>query len=99
MNIYDLPQLPLTEELVTNLLKNKNVRVERIISAGQTTDWYDQDETEFVILLQGNASLEFENKEVSLKQGETILINAHEKHRVSYTSSEPPCIWLCIFTK
>lgn len=99
MNIYNLPQLPLTEELITTLLENKNVRVERIISTGQTSDWYDQDEAEFVILLQGSATLEFLDKEVSLKAGDTILIKAHEKHRVSYTSSNPPCIWLCIFTK
>lgn len=99
MNIYDLPQLPLSEELITTLLENKNVRVERIISTGQTSDWYDQAEEEFVILVQGNAVLEFLDREVSLKTGETILIKAHEKHRVSYTSAEPACIWLCVFIK
>lgn len=97
MNIYDLPQLPLNEELSTTLLKDKNIRVERIISTGQTSAWYDQDETEFVILLQGKARLEFLDKEISLKAGDTILIKAHEKHRVSYTSSNPPCIWVCIY--
>ena len=97
MNIYDLPQLPLNEELITTLLKDKNIRVERIISTGQTSAWYDQDEREFVILIQGNAVLEFLDKEISLKAGDTILIKAHEKHRVSYTSSNPPCIWVCIY--
>lgn len=98
MNIFNLPTLPLTHELMTVLENNKNVRIEQIISTGQTSDWYDQDETEFVVLLNGNAELEFENdKTVSLEKGDTLLIHPHQKHRVVYTSTEPPCIWLCVF--
>ena len=55
MNIFDLPNLPLQEELTTILAKGQNVRIERIISTGQTSDWYDQDEAEFVVLLNGKA--------------------------------------------
>ena len=61
MNIYELPPLPLTEEVTTILTENENIRIERIISAEQLYDWYDQDETEFVILLDGNAVIEYEN--------------------------------------
>ena len=99
MNIYDLPQLPLSEELTTILAQNGNVRIERIVSTGQTSDWYDQSETEFVVLLQGEAKIEFENKTVTMSKGDTLVIQPHERHRVTYTSSEPPCIWLCVFTK
>ena len=98
MNIFDLPNLPLSEELTTVLAKSGNVRIERIISAGQIFDWYDQDETEFVALLTGNATLEFENGEtISMSKGDTCIIKPHERHRVSYTSTEPPCVWLCVF--
>ena len=98
MNIYNLPELPLPEELTTVLAENGNVRIERIISTGQATDWYDQTETEFVVLLEGNAVIEFENKKsVALSKGDTLLIQPHERHRVSHTSSEPPCVWLCVF--
>ncbi|MCL1859379.1 MAG: cupin domain-containing protein [Oscillospiraceae bacterium] len=98
MNIYEMPPLPLTEEVMTILTENENIRIERIISAGQVSDWYDQDETEFVILLEGNAVIEYENsKTVSMSKGDTLLINPHERHKVSYTSSEPLCVWLCVF--
>lgn len=36
-------------------------------------------------------------KEIKLKKGDTFLIKAHQKHRVIYTSQNPPCIWLCYF--
>jgi len=56
MNIFDLPEFPLAEELITILAETPNVRIERIISVGQvSTDWYDQTETEFAALLEGNA--------------------------------------------
>jgi len=97
MNIFDLSGLPLTNEMTTILIENKNVRIERIISTGQISGWYDQDETEFVVLCDGNAELEFENNRVALARGDSLLIPPHQKHRVVYTSSEPPCIWLCIF--
>ena len=98
MNIYEMPTLPLTEEVTTILTENENIRIERIISTGQVSDWYDQDETEFIILLEGNAVIEFENnKTVTMSKGDTVSIKPHERHRVSYTSSDPPCVWLCMF--
>ena len=98
MNLFALPPLPLQEELTTVLAENGGVRIERIISTGQVSDWYDQDETEFVSLLEGNAVIAFENdRVVAMSKGDTVLIQKHERHRVSYTSSEPPCVWLCVF--
>ena len=98
MNIFDLPQIPLPEELTTILATDGNVRIERIISTGQSSDWYDQAETEFVVLLEGNAVIEFENgRSARLSKGDALLIKPHERHRVSYTSIESPCVWLCVF--
>ena len=98
MNIFDLPALPLPEELTTVLTENDNVRIERIVSTGQTSDWYDQPETEFVVLLEGSAVVEYESgRSITLMKGDTLLIEPHKRHRVSYTSNEPPCIWLCVF--
>jgi len=98
MNIFDLPPLPLPNELTTILAKSVNVRIERIVSTGQTSGWYDQAETEFVALLEGNAIIEYLNdKTVTLSKGDTLLIQPHESHKVSYTSTEPPCVWLCVF--
>jgi len=98
MNIFEPPDLPLSNELITILYEGGNARVERIISTGQVSDWYDQPETEFVVLLQGSAVIEYGNgKTAALSKGDSLLLKPHERHRVSYTSNDPPCIWLCVF--
>ncbi|AWW27643.1 cupin domain-containing protein [Acetobacterium sp. KB-1] len=98
MNIYKLPGLPSDDEEVAILAQNDRVRIERIISTGQQSNWYDQEETEYVILLEGRAQLSFgENQTITLEKGDTLLIPPHQKHRVAYTSTDPPCIWLCVF--
>lgn len=97
-NDIDLPHG--NEEVFDSLCKAKNVHVERIISNGQTTPpgkWYEPERYEWVILLQGNASLEMEEgKIVHLSKGDHLLIPAGQKHRVSYTSTKPFCIWLAV---
>jgi cupin 2 domain-containing protein len=98
MNLFDLPAFPLPEELTTVLVENGAIRIERIISAGQVSGWYDQDEAEFVALLDGNAVIEYENgKAAAMSKGDSVLIKPHERHRVAYTSCDPPCVWLCVF--
>ena len=102
-NIFDLHAVDFSnnEEIIEILTLGKNIRVERIISTGQTTPdgfWYDQDEHEFVMVLQGEAKILFEDdKEQLFKTGDYINIPAHLRHRVTYTSSEPVCVWLAIF--
>ncbi|HHY83226.1 MAG TPA: cupin domain-containing protein [Clostridiales bacterium] len=99
-NLFELPSLPLSEEHITVLLQNEAIRIERIVSTGQTSGWYDQDEHEFVVLLQGEAELTWDDASTTrLTAGDTIIIPRHKRHMVSYTSSEPPCIWLCVFWK
>lgn len=98
MNIFDFPQIPISSEVSEILIKNENVTIERIVSCGNTTDWYDQTENEFVILLQGKAIIEYETGEkINIKKGDTVYLPAHLKHRVAYTSKKPPCIWICMF--
>jgi len=98
MNIYEMPGFPINDELISILEQNDRVRIERIISTGQQSDWYDQEETEFLVLLEGKAQLVFaDDQTITLEKGDTLLIRPHQKHRVSYTSAEPPCIWLCVF--
>ena len=91
------------EELVDVLVQGKNVRIERIVSTGHRSPddfWYDQDEHEWVIVLKGEGKLLFENSEdVHLKPGDHLLIPAHRKHRVEWTSSDEPTIWLAVFYK
>ena len=99
-NIFDLPSSLPDEELFEPLVSANNILIERIISTGQTTppgEWYDQDKDEWVILLQGEALLSYaDGSEIKLTAGDYLFIPAHQKHRVEYTSSEPPCIWLAV---
>ena len=98
MNIYEMPEFPINDEVISVLTQNDRIRIERIISTGQQSDWYDQEEGEFVILLEGRAQLVFEGKRmITMEKGDTLQIPPHQKHRVAYTSTEPPCIWLCVF--
>ena len=49
------------------------------------------------MLIQGEAIIEYENKNQELRAGDTVIIKKNEKHRVSYTSENPCCIWICVF--
>ena len=104
MNLYENIPDPQPEEQVDLLLNRPQCRVERIVSWGQTTPsnaWYDQEEEEWIVLLQGEASLLIEKdgavEEVRLTQGDLLVLEKHQRHRVTYTSADPPCIWLCWF--
>ena len=72
--------------------------VERIVSYGHTTpegEWYDQERDEWVVVLEGEAKLSFEDgREVFLCRGDHVVIHRHVRHRVVHTSS--PCIWLAV---
>lgn len=99
MNIYSIPKAS-SEEIFTELLKTPNIKIEQIVSYGQSSPegfWYDQAENEWVVVLEGAAKIEFEDKMVELKKGEYLNILAHQKHRVAYTTN--PTIWLAVFYK
>ena len=99
--LFCLPgDIPLHEWSET-LLERKDVRVERIVSTGQSSPenfWYDQAEDEWVSLLQGTAALQWEDGSLTeLVAGDFLLIPLGKKHRVARTSTDPACIWLAIF--
>jgi cupin 2 domain-containing protein len=99
-NLFSLPKNPTGEEIFEPLLEGRNVRVERIVSSGQSTPegvWMDQELDEWVALLQGRGVVGYENGvTVELGPGDWIFIPAHTRHRVESTSPEPPCIWLAV---
>ncbi len=98
-NIFAEISGPLPEELCSTLLQAANVRIERIVSYGQASPegfWYDQDQHEWVIVLRGAARLRFEDRLVEMGPGNYINIPAHRKHRVEWTASEEPTVWLAV---
>lgn len=99
-NLFELPEPLPREELFETLQTFPLGKLERIISHGQTTpagEWYDQEQAEWLVLLQGEACLSYaDGSETHLKSGDSLLIPPHRRHRVSYTSTVPPCIWLAL---
>jgi cupin 2 domain-containing protein len=92
----------LREELVETLIQNKHVRIERIVTTGQASPegfWYDQHETEWVVVLKGEARLLFEGDDqpTHLKPGDHVTIPAHRRHRVEWTTPNEPTVWLAVF--
>jgi cupin 2 domain-containing protein len=99
--LADLPQ-HLAGERVDLLLRGRNLRVERIVSTGHASPadfWYDQAQAEWVVLLQGSASLQLagESQPRRLEAGDSLLIPAGCRHRVEWTSDVMPTVWLAIF--
>jgi cupin 2 domain-containing protein len=96
-----LPLTALTEEVTATLLAMPNLRIERIVSTGQTSPenyWYDQDWDEWVILLRGRARLFFEGEAEarSLESGDYVNIPAHRRHRVVWTDPGQVTLWLAV---
>ena len=87
-NLYtDLREAP--EEVFETLVSSDCVRIERIVSDGHASPegfWYDQVESEWVLLLKGSAVLRIDGKDepVFLKPGDWIDIPAHARHRVEW---------------
>ena len=95
---------PAPEEFLEILASGKSdtFRIERIVSHGHVSPpdfWYNQDEWEFVVVLQGNAELEFSDGKFAINVGDWLIIPEHVRHRVTFTSSEPDCVWLAVFGK
>ena len=84
------------------MLTDHDLRIERIVSHGQASPpgyWYDQDEEEWVMLLEGEATLRFEQGEqlLRLAPGMHVHIPAHVQHRVEWTAPDKRTVWLAVF--
>lgn len=97
--LTDLPDASM-EEAFTSLVDRPGVRIERIVSMGQTTPAdapYDQPHDEWVLLVAGEAHLWIEEQgEQALVPGDAVLIGARVRHRVTWTSIRPPAVWLAV---
>lgn len=96
-NIFDLIPANLEAEVSERLAEGNGIKIERIISSGQRSDWYDQDNNEWVMLLRGEAILGFaDGASIKLKSGDYINLPAHQKHRVEWTAPDTETIWLAV---
>ncbi len=99
-NIFTLPVSTdaAPAEVFETLHEQSGVKIERIISHSAASPegfWYDQDLDEWVIVLQGDATLQIHpDRTVHLKTGDHLFLPAHQKHRVARTSALT--LWLAV---
>jgi len=100
-NLFENIPDDLSFEHFIDLIKEKHVRIERIVSLGHRSPdfgWYDQDENEWVVVLEGSGTILFENGiECVLHKGDYLNIPAHTKHKVTGTAPDNITIWLAVF--
>ena len=88
-------------ELFESIYQNSSIHIERIISKGHNTangQWYDQAWDEWILLIQGQATLVFQHnpQPFHMKTGDYLLIPSHTLHRVEWTPPDIITIWLAI---
>jgi len=90
----------LPTELFETLIKTDKVHIERIVSRGHNSPaegWYEQDLTEWVLVLKGAARLGFADRpEVSMQAGDCLEIPARLKHKVLWTDPQQETVWLAV---
>jgi cupin 2 domain-containing protein len=90
------------QERCEALLAGPGWRLERIHSCQAASPegfWYEQQEHEWVCLLQGSARLRFEDEAASrtLNRGDSLYLAPRRRHRVEASDGEPGTIWLALF--
>jgi Uncharacterized conserved protein, contains double-stranded beta-helix domain len=102
-NLFDERDAGREAESSKLLLVLPQVRIERIASFGQASPpgfWYEQDEDEWVALLEGSAVLEWEDGgKKRLGPGDWVFLPARQRHRVGWTAPGRPTIWLAVFAQ
>ncbi|MFK5985730.1 MAG: cupin domain-containing protein [Pseudomonadota bacterium] len=91
----------LDKEVFEQITSSEHIRIERIISKGHKTPqshWYDQEQSEWVVILTGEAILCFaDGSQITMKKGDYINIPAHKKHKVQWTHPDIETIWLAVY--
>jgi len=94
MNLYEY-LTPESGENFTTLLEHKNIKINRIVSSSDVKPVeYIQDEDEWLVLVEGEATLLVDNEEKMLTEGETLFIPAKVPHKVLKTNAGT--VWLTV---
>lgn len=101
-NLFAAISSDLPQELIEVLAESPACRIVRIVSHGHASSdgfWYDQEQDEWVIVLQGTAKLVFDGAEqpLEMRPGDWVDIPAHTKHRVEWTTPDEPTVWLAVY--
>lgn len=96
------PCPPPGEELTEVLIETPLWRLERIHSCAYRSPdgfWYEQQQDEWVMLLQGTARVRCADQpnDEELRPGDSLWLRAGRRHRVTATDPAPGTIWLALF--
>jgi cupin 2 domain-containing protein len=94
MNLFDY-KIPENNETFDILLEHKNIRIVRIVSSDRLKEnRYCQEEDEWVVLLEGSATLLVNGEEKHLNRGDTLFIPARTPHSILNTANGT--LWLAV---
>ena len=94
MNIYDYIT-PRIGETFTTLLQHKNIKINRIVSSDDLDETeYIQEDDEWLVVLEGKATLLLKDEKKTLIKGESLFIPSKTPHRVLSTQSGT--VWLTV---
>lgn len=101
--LFTPPSVSSPAQGAKTLFITPSIAIEHIASGPQTTPphkWLSDERDLFLLLLRGMSKLTFfDGTRRLLSGGECILIPAHTPYRVSFASSEPGCVWLCVYCR
>lgn len=95
-NLLDNLKFSKEEEVEEKVYEDEKVRVLRTMSLDQLTEWMVQDEDEFVVLMEGKASIETDREVMEMKKGDFLFIEKGLRHRVI---DQDRALWFCLFVK
>jgi cupin 2 domain-containing protein len=86
---------PLDAERFETLLEHRNLVIERITSPASTSRTeYLQPQDEWVVLLEGEATMTVDGRPVTLKRGDHVFLPARVPHTVEKVSAG--AVWLAV---
>jgi len=100
-NLFNFLSIEVGSERFENLLETNAIILERIISRASSSpagEWYDQERSEWVVLLKGSAGLRIEGDQdiLELMPGDYVFLPAHLRHRVEWTDANVETVWLAL---
>lgn len=94
MNIFDC-MIPKDGEDFTTLLEYKNIKIIRILSSDKLEPKvYIQEEDEWVIVLEGKATMLINSEQKVLRKGDALFIPSNTAHEIMDTTNGT--IWLAV---
>jgi cupin 2 domain-containing protein len=97
-NLFAPVELPAQGERFEILADVFGTTIERIVSSVRPEPvTYDQEQAEWVVLLEGEATLEVQGEVIALRAGDHLLLPPHTRHRVLETSQGAR--WLAVHVR